>query len=220
MNKVTDILDKEKLEKQTIRILPEYIEGIKQLLNLMGVSYIHPNGEAEAYASELCRIGYIDYVVSEDMDTLVFQAPKMIRSCMDPSIKRNDVISIITLDKVLEDFNMTINEFVDMCILCGCDYCETIKNIGCQKSFKFIKKYKTIESIIESENLTVTDEFTSNYQTARDTFSIFYNKLDIDSIQLITSHYKQSELEDFLVKTCGMSSKRVENSIKKITQCS
>ena len=71
--------------------------------------------------------------------------------------------------------------------------------------------------VIESENLTVTDEFTSNYQTARDTFSIFYNKLDIDSIQLITSHYKQSELEDFLVKTCGMSSKRVENSIKKIS---
>ena len=33
----------------------------------MGVSYIHPDGEGEAYASELCRIGYVDYVLTEDI---------------------------------------------------------------------------------------------------------------------------------------------------------
>ena len=39
----------------------------KYLLKLMGISYIHPNGEAEAYASELCRKGYVDYVLTEDI---------------------------------------------------------------------------------------------------------------------------------------------------------
>ena len=31
----------------------------------MGISYIHPDvGEGEAYASELCRMGYVDYVLN------------------------------------------------------------------------------------------------------------------------------------------------------------
>ena len=59
----------------------------------MGVSYFHANGEAEAYASELCRMGYVDYVVTEDMDALAFGAPKMIRTNLDRSMKRSDLIS-------------------------------------------------------------------------------------------------------------------------------
>ena len=42
------------------------VNDVKRLLNLMGISYIHPDvGEGEAYASELCRMGYVDYVLTE-----------------------------------------------------------------------------------------------------------------------------------------------------------
>ena len=57
------IEDKQKHEKNSIRIKKYHIDDLKKLFDLMGVSYIHANGEAEAYASELCRIGYVDYVV-------------------------------------------------------------------------------------------------------------------------------------------------------------
>ena len=52
--------------------------------NKMGIDYIHANGEAEAYAAELCRISYVDAVMSEDMDTLVYDCPMLIRACLDP----------------------------------------------------------------------------------------------------------------------------------------
>ena len=49
------------------------VDEVKRLLNLMGISYIHPNvGEGEAYASELCRMGYVNYVLTEDMDTMAY----------------------------------------------------------------------------------------------------------------------------------------------------
>ena len=64
------------------------IDDVKHLLNLMGVSYIHPDGEGEAYASELCRIGYVDYVLSEDMDSLVYGCPRLIRKCIDKQLKK------------------------------------------------------------------------------------------------------------------------------------
>ena len=220
IDKVLTTEEKYKYEKQSIRLTPEYIDDIKNLLHLMGVSYIHPYGEAEAYASELCRIGYLDYVVSEDMDTLVFGSPRMIRSCMDKSIKRNEDISIIYLDKVLNDFEMNMEEFIDMCILCGCDYCPTIKNIGCQKSYQYMKEYKSIESFIDSKNLEVSNEFLSKYKIARETFNIFKDKIKSDEIKLVESVYNKDAIENFLISECCMSPKRVHNSLKKIIQCS
>ena len=219
IDKVPTTEEKHKYEKQSIRLTPEYIDDIKNLLHLMGVSYIHPDGEAEAYASELCRIGYLDYVVSEDMDTLVFGSPRMIRSCMDKSIKRNEAISIIHLNKVLEDFEMNMNEFIDMCILCGCDYCPTIKNIGCQKSYQYIKEYKSIELLIDSKKLDISNDFLSKYKIARETFHIFKNTIKSNEIKLVESVYNKNAIEDFLVNKCCMSSKRVHNSLKKINQC-
>ncbi len=33
------------------------------------------------------------------------------------------------MDKILEQMNYTMDEFIDLCILLGCDYCDTIKVI-------------------------------------------------------------------------------------------
>lgn len=219
INQENTDLENKKLEKQSIRLTIEYINDIKYLLDLMGVSYIHPDGEAEAYASELCRIGYLDYVVSEDMDTLAFGSPYMVRSCMDKTIKRKDIVSIISLDKILEDFNMNQEEFIDMCILCGCDYCSTIRNVGCQKSYNYIQKYKTIQSLIESKDCTISDDFLERYKIAQETFQIYKNKIEIDTINVSTSNYQKDTIRKYLIETCCMSEKRVDNSLKKIIQC-
>ena len=56
---------------------------LKYLLKLLGIPYINSDGEAEALANQLCRIGYVDYVLSEDMDTMVYGCPKLIRNCID-----------------------------------------------------------------------------------------------------------------------------------------
>ena len=109
--------EKDKYEKSSLRLTKEMINDVKKLLNLMGVSYIHPDGEGEAYASELCRIGYVDYVLTEDMDTLVYGCPKLIRNCVDRSIKRKDVVSIFDHTKMIQDFGLSEEQFVDFCII-------------------------------------------------------------------------------------------------------
>ena len=83
LSSATNQQERNQLEKSSIRIKKEHIDDLKLLFNFMGVSYFHPEGEAEAFASELCRIGYVDAVVSEDMDTLAYGCPVLIRSCID-----------------------------------------------------------------------------------------------------------------------------------------
>ena len=57
MENATTQEEKDKHEKSSLRLTKEMIDDVKKLLDYMGVSWIHPDGEGEAYASELCRIG-------------------------------------------------------------------------------------------------------------------------------------------------------------------
>ena len=217
LEKATTDIEREKYEKQCIRLTKTHIDDIKRLLDLMGISYLHIDGEAEAVASELCRIGYVDYVVTEDMDTLAFGCPRMIRTCLDKSIKRSDVISVITLDKVLEGFSMNHTEFIDMCILCGCDYCENLPRIGNKTAFNHIKKFKTIESLLPKIK-ALPECYEVKYKESRRLFTMYHDTLNLDELNIHHSEIRFDELFEYLTKTCSMSEKRVQNGIKKIQQ--
>jgi flap endonuclease-1 len=214
MEQITDIKEKQAMEKGTIRIKKEYIDDLKQLFDFMGVSYIHADGEAEAYASELCRIGFVDSVVTEDMDTLSYGCPQMIRGCIDKSIKRPEVCTTFDFQKIIEDFKMTHDEFIDMCILCGCDYCPTIPKVGPVRAMKFIQKYKTIENYLVNEKVD-HEEFKQKYEAARGLFKVFKDKIDLTNLPIHESKYDSEKLYHYLVHECSMNEKRIQNSIRK-----
>lgn len=37
--------------------------------------------------------------------------------------------SVVLLWQVLEELNLSMDQFIDVCILCGCDYCEGIRGM-------------------------------------------------------------------------------------------
>ena len=47
-------------------------------------------------------------------------------------------------------------QFIDLCIMMGCDYCGSIKGIGMKKSIELIKKHKTIDKVLESIDQSVS----------------------------------------------------------------
>ena len=192
------------------------VNNVKKLLSLMGISYIQADGEAEGYASELCKMGYVDGVVTEDMDSLAFGTPLLVRSNIDKTIKRKDVLSTINMEKVLEGMNISFDEFLDICIMSGCDYCENIKGIGPNKSYQNIKEHKTIEKFVESYKKVDTD-YIEKVKTSRELFKIYDKKILEKDIKKSASLINPGELKTYLVDTCGMSEKRFENALVKIT---
>tara|TARA_B100001094_G_scaffold333226_1_gene409640 strand:+ start:5423 stop:6415 length:993 start_codon:yes stop_codon:yes gene_type:complete len=207
--------EKHKYEKASIRVTKEMINDVKQLLTLMGVSYIHPNGEGEAYASELCRIGYVDYVLSEDMDSLVYGCPKLIRKCVDKTMKRKDIISIFHYDQMIKDIGLTKDQFIEFCILCGCDYCQSPSKIGPITALKLIKQYGTIDSIIQLPKYSFQEDYKNVFMNAKKNFQIFYGTIDIENIPIYSSQVNMSELTNYLTQTIQMNPKRVQNTLKK-----
>jgi flap endonuclease-1 len=63
-------------------------------------------------------MGYVDGVYTDDMDILTFGSPKIIKNLISLKNKPQE----INLNTILDKLNLSYNEFIDFCILLGCDY--------------------------------------------------------------------------------------------------
>ena len=53
---------------------------------------------------------------------------------------------------------------MDLCILLGCDYLETVKGVGPKSAFKLIQEYKSIDNIV-GENTKFCDKVKETFQS-------------------------------------------------------
>jgi hypothetical protein len=97
--------DVEKFSRRTVRVTREHNAECQRLLKLMGIPYIVAPTEAEAQCAVLARAGKVYAAASEDMDTLCFNTPILLRH-LTFSEQRKEPIQEIHLDKVLEGLNM------------------------------------------------------------------------------------------------------------------
>jgi flap endonuclease-1 len=105
MKEVGEAEDVERFSRRTVRVTREHNEECKRLLKLMGVPYIDAPTEAEAQCAVLAKAGKVYAAASEDMDTLCFESPILLRH-LTFSEQRKEPIQEIHLDKVLEGLGM------------------------------------------------------------------------------------------------------------------
>lgn len=151
--------DVQKLEKRLVRVTRSHNDDVKQLLRLMGLPVIESPSEAEAQCAQLAKEGLVYAVATEDMDALTFGTPRLIRNL---SSGAGDKVKEFDLNKSLCGMGLDQKQFVDLCILMGCDYCGSIKGIGPKKGLELIRKHSAIENILtEKYNIT---EFVEDVQ--------------------------------------------------------
>ena len=102
------------------------------------------------------------------MDTLTFSTPILYRHLTFSEAKKQP-INEINLQKALEGLEMNmsqvciiflfifpfikrrvaVSQFIDLCILLGCDYLEPIKGVGPKSALKLIREHGNLGSILE-----------------------------------------------------------------------
>ena len=190
-----------RISSQIIRIKKSHILECKELLEKSGVPYCTAPEDAEKYCAFLQKNGFIDYTVTDDTDAMTFGCEKIIKTSI------NKIIEIDT-NKVLQNFEMTMEMFVDFCILSGCDYSDTIASVGPVTSFNIIKQHKSINNYIEK--LTVKpDKLKIEFEIAKKIFTEFdyvipekfkinsYNKKDLLKF-LEDNNFKENIIIKFL----------------------
>jgi flap endonuclease-1 len=152
----------ESMKSMVISVSKEDLELSKKLFDMMKVPYVQAISEAEAYASYLCINEKVDAVLSEDTDVLAYGTPIFLTKI---DINKGTVVELRHSD-ILKEIDMEKNTFRDLCIMCGCDYNDNIKNIGPEKSYTFLKEYKNIENVLEFLDKQVDKLGNKKYDTS------------------------------------------------------
>jgi flap endonuclease-1 len=137
-----DLSEEEKIKyfKRTVSISKKQIEQCMELLEVMGIPYIVAPGEADSQCAILAKNGLVDGVLTEDMDIMTFGAPKIYRNLAS----YNKANLEISMSDVLKELDLTYEQFVELCILFGCDYCERFKDIKQDTIFRYYKGHYNI----------------------------------------------------------------------------
>jgi len=53
------------------------------------------------------------------------------------------------LSVLLAELEVTMEQFIDVCIMCGCDYANNIRGIGAVRALALIKQHGSIEAVIK-----------------------------------------------------------------------
>ncbi len=173
--KARDDEDLERMKRynsQLLRLDDEMISESKELLEAMGIAVVQAPGEGEAEAAYLAKIKNNIYAsVSQDYDSILFGAPKLIRNLT--LARRRKTISgyvevkpeMITLEKVLNSLEINLNQLICLGILVGTDYNpKGIPRIGQKKALQIVKLHKQPVLIFKSvesqiEKLSEDDKF-------------------------------------------------------------
>jgi len=243
---------KEKIKKMDRADEEEYIKTFKKtftptkqdylelqiMLDLMGIPYIMAPGEADSVLAWLCArrdengVRYIKGVCSDDSDVIALGAPYMFKGMLAATNKTSGKqVTVISLDKTLTGMNLTYNQFIDLCVLLGCDYCTNIKTIGPKKSYNLIKSHKNLKNALEiikkeaikNPKICIEKDNVKCMYASRDYFRNALDEIDkMDDFVLTDDNLKlrffqYEELMDFMCVKHGFDVLRIESGIKKMS---
>ena len=215
-------IEEARMYAQATATLKDYMaEDSKKLLELMGIPWIQAPSEGEAQAAYLTRKGNTDYCASQDYDSLLFGAPRLVRNVTISGrrkLPRKPVYvevkpEIVELEKVLNELGITREQLVDIGILVGTDYNpQGVKGIGPKKALKLIKEHGSLEKALrEIKNA----EFPVPPEKIRE---VFLNPKVTDNYKLEWREPNVEGVIDFLCGGHDFSEDRVRKAIEKMRE--
>jgi 5'-3' exonuclease len=125
-----------------IKIPYELILRSRHILDKISIQYIISKYDGEGLCCWLCRTGLVDAVYSSDGDNLAYGCSTLIIS------KTKFKFTLIRLSNILELLDITYSQFLDLCIMSGCDYNTNIYNVGISKCYDLIIRYGCYNNIV------------------------------------------------------------------------
>merc|ERR1712012_341196 len=113
-----------------------------------------------------------------------------------------------------EQLNISMDQFIDFCILSGCDYCDTLKGVGPSTAIRMLIQHGSLEKVLE---VLGPDKVPENfrYQDARQFFREC-EAVDTSKVEFNFGDPDFEGLKKFLVETCTFSPERVERYLDRL----
>ncbi|HVH14986.1 MAG TPA: flap endonuclease-1 [Candidatus Angelobacter sp.] len=136
------------------------VEDAHRLLDYLGVPYVQAPSEGEAQAAYMAARGDVWAAASQDYDSLLFGATKLVRNLAISGKRKLPMREayvqvdpeIVELAATLESLTLTQEQLIDLGILIGTDFNpDGFKGIGPKTALKLLRENSTIESIAQKD---------------------------------------------------------------------
>lgn len=151
----------EKLRSKLFDVSDADFTVLKTILDLTKTPRLQAQGEAEALCAHLVKQGIVKAALTKDTDILAHGCPIMLNKVNYDE----GCFSVVCLENILSSLELTYDQFVDLCIVCGTDFNKNIPKIGPHKAYDLIKRYGSIDGFPETIDVTLL-----NHHRVRDLF--------------------------------------------------
>jgi flap endonuclease-1 len=217
--KEQDIEGMRKYSARTQKLTREMVDDAKKLLSVLGVPFVQAPSEGEAQAARIVKDGNAYAVASQDADSLVFGASRLIRN-LSVSGRRQargvarEIIppEIISLKDMLSQNAITQEQLIMLAILVGTDYNPGgVKGIGAVKGLKMVKESQDYEKMFSELKWGFDFSWHDVYDTIVGMPSISTGHFELKP-------FKKQDALDFLCGEKGFSEERIGSTLDKVSK--
>ncbi|KAJ3381695.1 hypothetical protein HDU84_004894 [Entophlyctis sp. JEL0112] len=121
------------LFQQSVDITPNMALELIKILRQKNIEFVVAPYEADAQLTYLEKINYVDAILTEDSDLLVFGSQRVIFK-LDATGNAVEILATDFPKLKLMKRGWSFERFREACILSGCDYLPSLKGVGLKKA--------------------------------------------------------------------------------------
>lgn len=126
----------------TSRLTREMVAEARSLLDALGVPHVQAPSEGEAQAAFMAARGQVWASASEDYDSLLFGAPRLVRGLAARQRKGNEpAAQVIDREAMLKRLGISGEELILIGVLVGTDYNDGAKGYGPKRALKIAQEH-------------------------------------------------------------------------------
>ena len=197
-----DLETARKKAAQTSRLTRPMVEELRQLLDGLGVPSVQAPSEGEAQAAVMAAKGSVWAAASEDYDSLLFGAPRLVRGLaargragVSPGAQ------LVDRAEVLASLGISEEELILLGIVIGTDFNDGVRGYGPKKSLKLVQEHLGFRATVEKVGLDPTE--------AEEVAEIFRHPMSVEVPPPSFGPVDETAVRTILVDQHGFSEERV-----------
>lgn len=204
------------------RLNEEMVDEAKKLITYLGMPIVQAPSEGEAQASFMTKKNDAYAVSSQDFDSVLFGATRVVRNLsisqkkkvagklIYESVKPEQIVT----EEVLKELGINQDKLIALGMLVGTDYNNGgIKGVGPKKALQLVKKYDDLDKIFSEAKWQENSEI-----EWQEIFALFKNMEYNESYRLKWNEIDEEKITKLLVDEHDFSQERVENTLAKLVK--
>jgi flap endonuclease-1 len=196
---------------QTSRLTRPMVDELHELLTALGVPTVQAPGEGEAEAAVLAAQGSVWASASEDYDTLLFGAPRLVRGLAARGRKGTTPgAQLIDREELLATLGISGEELIMIGVIVGSDFNEGATGYGPKKALKVVQEHLGFAATMTKVGL--------DPQEADEVAEIFRHPLAAPAGPIAFGPVDEEAVRRILVDGHGFSEDRVRAAVARARQ--